>query len=377
MSAPMTTEQAVLALRGSPANAELLRDSYLDADVQAAALRFAASPEFAEAVELVGGVRGKSVLDLGAGTGIASWAFAGAGARRVVALEPDPSDVVGQGAIRSLGRREVIEQVGAYGERLPFQDGEFDVVYARQVLHHARDLRALVSECARVPRPGGSLLACREHVVDDPRAAFVVGLADVLEAPKTQRPAADAAEGPVQSLVLIRVSAAKPVFDILMSKLDGRETNISNARPKPDDDEERKSGTCEGDDDLHAMSLPRARALELLNALDVGHRAIPRIGGRDTQHLGVGSGFVLHPEHRDGTGPDVAAGKRRLVGHHQDVERIAVVSHRTGCSGSSNNLHSISMSSGASRTTAATNIASAHPGRSRSARGVELCGVAC
>jgi len=65
-------------------------------------------------------------------------------------------------------------------------------------------------------------------------------LAGVIQAEKAQRPAADAAEGPVQSLVLLRVSAAKPVFDILMSKLDGRATNISNARPKPDEDEERE-----------------------------------------------------------------------------------------------------------------------------------------
>lgn len=65
-------------------------------------------------------------------------------------------------------------------------------------------------------------------------------LADVLQAAKAQRPAADAAEGPVQSLVLLRVSAAKPVFDILMTKLDGRTSKISNARAKPDEDEERE-----------------------------------------------------------------------------------------------------------------------------------------
>ncbi|HEY6003322.1 MAG TPA: class I SAM-dependent methyltransferase [Anaeromyxobacter sp.] len=163
----MTTEEAVLFLRRDPSEAENLRDAYLDGDVPEAARRFAASAEFAEALELVHGVEGRDVLDLGAGTGIASWALASAGARRVVALEPDPSDVVGQGAIRSLGRGDVIEIVGAWGEKLPFGDGEFDVVYARQVLHHARDLDALVGECARVVRPGGRLLACREHVVDD------------------------------------------------------------------------------------------------------------------------------------------------------------------------------------------------------------------
>jgi SAM-dependent methyltransferase len=163
----MTTEEAVLTLRRDAAYDELLRESYLDGDVPAAARRFAASPELEEALALVGGVAGRAVLDIGAGTGIASYAFAVAGASRVAALEPDPSPVVGQGAIRALGRADVIEIVSAWGERLPFADGEFDVVYARQVLHHARDLDALVAECARVLRPGGRMLACREHVVDD------------------------------------------------------------------------------------------------------------------------------------------------------------------------------------------------------------------
>jgi len=35
------------------------------------------------------------------------------------------------------------------------------------VLHHTRDLAAALRECARVLRPGGIFLACREHVVDD------------------------------------------------------------------------------------------------------------------------------------------------------------------------------------------------------------------
>lgn len=163
----MTTEEAVLLLRRDPTQSDLLRDSYLDGDVPEAARRFAGSAEFAEVLRLVGDVSGRTVLDLGAGTGVASYAFATAGARRVVALEPDPSDVVGQGAIRRLGRPDVIQIIEAWGEKLPFPPGEFDLVYARQVLHHARALDELVSECARVLRPGGLLLASREHVVDD------------------------------------------------------------------------------------------------------------------------------------------------------------------------------------------------------------------
>jgi SAM-dependent methyltransferase len=41
------------------------------------------------------------------------------------------------------------------GERLPFGDSEFDVVYSSNVLEHVNDLAALHKETKRVLRPGG------------------------------------------------------------------------------------------------------------------------------------------------------------------------------------------------------------------------------
>lgn len=164
----MTTAEAVAHLRADPQYASVVRDSYLDADVRAAAERFRASGEFAEVSALLGGrLRGRSVLDLGAGTGIASYALARAGAAHVYALEPDPSEEVGRGAILRLCAGLPVEVLDAFGERIPLAAESVDAVYARQVLHHTRDLKATLRECARVLRRGGVILICREHVADD------------------------------------------------------------------------------------------------------------------------------------------------------------------------------------------------------------------
>jgi SAM-dependent methyltransferase len=88
----------------------------------------------------------------------------------VTALEPDASGLVGAGAIRMLAREaglsiSVVEQPG---EQLPFPSRSFDLVHGRQVLHHAADLTRLCREVARVLKPGGRMIATREHVITRP-----------------------------------------------------------------------------------------------------------------------------------------------------------------------------------------------------------------
>lgn len=161
-----TWEEAVRWYRAQPGNGEVIRANYFDLPVRDAAERYGASEEFAEVTRLLGPGAGRSVLDLGAGNGIASFAFAQAG-WQVTALEPDPSDEVGAGAIRSLGMPiEIVEQVGP---PLPLSDGTFDAVFARQVLHHVPELFATMRELHRILRPGGKLLALRDHVASNPR----------------------------------------------------------------------------------------------------------------------------------------------------------------------------------------------------------------
>lgn len=164
----MTTDEAVRYMRTSPQYAELIRDAYLDVDVLRSAERFLKSAEFSEVQKLIGTrALGGKILDLGAGTGIASRAFAECGAEIVYALEPDPSDEIGRGAISRLVKDMPIKLIDAYGEEIPLPNGEIDVVYTRQVLHHTSDLYRVLHECARVLKTGGVLLACREHVVDN------------------------------------------------------------------------------------------------------------------------------------------------------------------------------------------------------------------
>ena len=69
---------------------------------------------------------------------------------------------------RYVSRKEAkldITVIENRGERLPSADKSFDLVYARQMLHHADDLRALCKEVSRVLKPRGLFIATREHVI--------------------------------------------------------------------------------------------------------------------------------------------------------------------------------------------------------------------
>ena len=165
----MPLDEAILKLRNDPQHASLVRDAYLGPDVIDSAERFLASGEFLEVKRVLGDrIRGAAVVDLGAGTGIASYAFAKSGAARVWAIEPDLSGEVGRGALARLAGGLPIEAVDSFGENLALPDACADIVYVRQVLHHAHDLNEVLRQCYRALKPGGLFIACREHVANTP-----------------------------------------------------------------------------------------------------------------------------------------------------------------------------------------------------------------
>lgn len=100
--------------------------------------------------------RGKAVLDVGCGAGVEVVRFARAGAHTA------GIDISAQ-AVR-LTRQNLDHQrlnaslAVADGEHLPFPDNSFDFIFAHGVVQYAADDRAVVSECQRVLKPGGTLI---------------------------------------------------------------------------------------------------------------------------------------------------------------------------------------------------------------------------
>jgi 2-polyprenyl-3-methyl-5-hydroxy-6-metoxy-1,4-benzoquinol methylase len=158
-------EDAVKWLMNQPDKQDLVKDCYYDPSVIDAANRYWKSDEW-QAIKLLIHNKSGQALDLGAGRGISSYALAKDG-WNVLAIEPDPSNLVGAGAIESLAITEnlPIKVTKEFGEEIKCESASFDLIFARQVLHHAKNLDQLCAEVYRVLKPNGMFLAVRDHVV--------------------------------------------------------------------------------------------------------------------------------------------------------------------------------------------------------------------
>lgn len=152
-------------LVSQPGQQTLVRECYFDSPLERAAERYWKSAEWSAIREVLPPARG-AAIDIGAGRGITSYALASDG-WAVTSVEPDPSGEVGAGAIRRLAasQRLPIVVIEEFGEKIPCPSESFELVFARQALHHAKDLSSFCREAFRLLKPGGVFLTVRDHVI--------------------------------------------------------------------------------------------------------------------------------------------------------------------------------------------------------------------
>jgi 2-polyprenyl-6-hydroxyphenyl methylase/3-demethylubiquinone-9 3-methyltransferase len=97
--------------------------------------------------------KGKRALDVGCGGGILAEDFASMGFD-VTGIDPSGGSIEAARRHAVQSGLKIDYRVGS-GERLPFENELFDVVYCCDVLEHILHWEAVISEIARVLKPGG------------------------------------------------------------------------------------------------------------------------------------------------------------------------------------------------------------------------------
>ncbi|MBK7770916.1 MAG: class I SAM-dependent methyltransferase [bacterium] len=103
-----------------------------------------------------GGLRGRRILEVGAGTGRDAVALAAAGAT-VVTIDYVKGSLGLTQKAAAQARADVTAVCGD-GLGMPFPDGAFDVVFHQGLLEHFREPGFLLRENVRVLKPGGYLV---------------------------------------------------------------------------------------------------------------------------------------------------------------------------------------------------------------------------
>jgi SAM-dependent methyltransferase len=160
-----------------------------------------------ETEALIGDVRGRRLLDLGAGTGhYAGWARAH-GARVAVALDVTPEMLA----------RAPRPAVVADASRLPFPSGSFDVVVGALLMSFVKDRGRLLQEASRVLGPGGVLVLSDMHEI-----ASELGWERSFRGPKGERLVIDAAPPRLEAMRKALGDAGFALEDVREPRIDDR-----------------------------------------------------------------------------------------------------------------------------------------------------------
>ncbi len=114
-----------------------------------------------KAIEIAAPAAGEKVLDVGCGTGALTFeAKAAAPAVQIHGIDAAP-EMIEVARKKTRSRKADIDFQVAVIERLPFGDGEFDLVLSGFMLHHLPEdvKKSGIAEVARVLKPGGRFVA--------------------------------------------------------------------------------------------------------------------------------------------------------------------------------------------------------------------------
>lgn len=121
-----------------------------------AALNRLTNHKFVEFLNVEPGLR---VLEVGSGLGLLALAVAEAAEGvRVVGVERSPAQIA------AAVKDSRVRYVQGDAHRLEFEDGSFDLAYARYVLEHVVDPGTVLKEMRRVTRQGGRVAVCENDV---------------------------------------------------------------------------------------------------------------------------------------------------------------------------------------------------------------------
>lgn len=103
-------------------------------------------------------LRDKRVLDVGSGNGYYGWRMLGAGARRVIAIDPTISYVMQYAAMRHFVGEQPMHVLPLKLEEIPDGNGTFDSVFSMGVIYHRQDHMEHIEQLKGHLKPGGELI---------------------------------------------------------------------------------------------------------------------------------------------------------------------------------------------------------------------------
>lgn len=103
-------------------------------------------------------LKGKLVLDVGSGNGYYGWRMLGAGAGRVIAIDPTISYVMQYAAMRHFIGELPVHVLPLKLEELPQGNAVFDTIFSMGVIYHRKDHMEHIGQLKQHLKPGGELI---------------------------------------------------------------------------------------------------------------------------------------------------------------------------------------------------------------------------